>query len=322
MQWFSIRDVGLIAKLPLSAAIATIVPPDRWAQLTDFLIRTYGRASPAAVRDAAALLQRHLDPAQLVQPVDDVARSYLRNIRLDNLGTLRSHDPRGWPIRNRLEGFEHLRKAQVSAEGVLLWVAPFIFAGLVAKRALHEAGVALHQLSTSTHGTSSRSRFGVGYLRNIRVSVENRHLKERVTIPLDGSLHGPLRRLTTLLKEGEVVSVTIGSMGNQPAKVPFLRGQIRIATGVPSLALRSRAAILPVVTVRTAANTFTTFIEPPLATAGSGSTPSRRDGLVRELAARLEPFALQWPDQVCWHHGLFGPGKPSQQGPAEADPSD
>ena len=40
MQWFSIRDVGLIAKLPVSAAIATIVPPDRWAQLSDFLVRT------------------------------------------------------------------------------------------------------------------------------------------------------------------------------------------------------------------------------------------------------------------------------------------
>lgn len=37
MQWFSIRDVGLLAKLPASAAIATIVPPDRWEQLTDWL---------------------------------------------------------------------------------------------------------------------------------------------------------------------------------------------------------------------------------------------------------------------------------------------
>ena len=30
--------------------------------------------------------------------------------------------------------------------------------------------------------------------------------------------------------------------------------------------------------------------------------------MVAALAGRLEPFARRWPDQVCWHHGLFGPG--------------
>ena len=81
MQWFSFRDVGLLAKLPLSATIAAAVPVGRWDQVTDFLIRSGERASPAIGRNAVAFLSQHLDQEQLAEPIEIVARRYLRNIR-------------------------------------------------------------------------------------------------------------------------------------------------------------------------------------------------------------------------------------------------
>ena len=83
-------------------------------------------------------------------------------------------------------------------------------------------------------------------------------------------MHQPLRRLSALLDERAVISVTVGSMGARPQGAPFLRGQIRVATGVPSLALRTGAVVLPVVTARTAPAGFTTWIDAPLDAAGPG----------------------------------------------------
>jgi lauroyl/myristoyl acyltransferase len=253
------------------------------------------------------LIMRHVDPDELAEPVEAIARRYLRNIRVDGLATLKCHDPRGWRVATRVEGLERIAAAQAVGRGVILWVAPFIFGALASKRALHAAGVPLHHLSTSTHGSSSRSRFGIRHISAIRVKAENCYLAERIVIPPGGSMHHPLRRLSALLNEQAVVSVTVGSMGAQPQTAPFLRGQIRVATGAPSLALRTGAAILPVVTARTAPTAFTTWIDAPLETDGPESGNERRAAIVVALAGRLEAHARRWPDQVCWHHGLFGP---------------
>jgi lauroyl/myristoyl acyltransferase len=308
MHRFSRKDVALLAKLPFSVAIASGSPESRWDLITDAIIRAGALVNPSTVRRAAALILRHVEPAELDEPVEAIAWRYLRNIRVDGLATLRSHDPRGWRAATRVEGLERVAEARSAGRGVVLWVAPFIFGALATKRALHEAGVPLHHLSTSTHGSSSRSRFGIRYISSIRVKAENRYLAERVVIPPGGSMHQPLRRLSTLLNERAVVSVTVGSMGMQPQAARFLRGRVRVATGVPSLALRTGAAILPVVIARTVPAAYTTWIDAPLDTAGPGNAEERRAAIIQALADRLEVFARRWPDQVCWHRGLFGPG--------------
>ena len=306
MEWFSSTDAAQLAKLPFSAAMAACVPVRHWDRVADLAVRAGASVTRRPVKDTVSRLLRHLDPSDLDEPVDAVACRCLRNIHIDRLATLRSHDPRGWRIIAEVEGLDHIR-ASWTARGVILWVAPFAFGGLVTKRAMHEAGIPVHHLSTSTHGSSSRSRFGVACLRMIRVKVENRYLAERVVIPPDGSLFQPLRRLSALLGQGAVVSVTIGSMGSQLATVPFLRGELQVATGVPSLALRTGADILPVATVRTGSVAFVTSIGPPIVIDRRAGASAARSQIVRELAARLEPFARQWPDQVRWDHGLFGP---------------
>jgi lauroyl/myristoyl acyltransferase len=308
MQWFSGKDVALLAKMPLSAAIASGLPEAKWDQVTEAIIRAGTFVNRSAIQRAATLMLRHLDPAELDESIEVIAKRYLRNIRVDGLATLKSHDPRQWRPSTQVEGLERIAAAQNQGHGVILWVAPFVFAALATKRALHEAGIALHHLSTSTHGSSSRSQFGIRYISSIRVKAENRYLAERVVIPPSGSMHQPLRRLGALLAERAVVSVTVGSMGAKPQTAPFLKGQVRVATGVPSLALRSGAVVLPVITIRTAPAAFTTWIDDPLDTTGPGNADQRRAEIVTALAQRLEPFARRWPEQVCWHHGLFGPG--------------
>ena len=239
MRRFSRKDVTLLAKLPFSLAIASALPETRWDRVSDTLVQASALVNRSTVEQAMTLILRHVDPAELDEPVEAVARRYLRNIRVDGLATLKAHDPRRWRATTQVEGLAHIAAAQAAGWGVILWVAPFVFAALATKRALHEAGVPLHHLSTSTHGSSSRSWFGIRYISSIRVKAENRYLDERVVIPPGGSMHRPLRRLDALLRDRAVVSVTVGSMGAQPQATPFLRGRIRVATGVPSLALRT-----------------------------------------------------------------------------------
>ena len=320
MQRFSRKDMALLAKLPFSLAIASALPETRWDRVTDTIVQASALVNRSTVEQAMTLILRHVDPAELDEPVEAVARRYLRNIRVDGLATLKAHDPRRWRATTQVEGLAHIAAAQAAERGVILWVAPFVFAALATKRALHEAGVPLHHLSTSTHGSSSRSWFGIRYISSIRVKAENRYLAERVVIPPGGSMHRPLRRLDALLRDRAVVSVTVGSMGAQPQATPFLRGRIRVATGVPSLALRTGAAVLPVITARTAPTAFTTWIEAALVPDGAGGAEERRAAMVAALADRLEPYARRWRDQVCWHHGLFGPGARGQ--PATALPDE
>ena len=76
--------------------------------------------------------------AALAEPADRIAARHLAMLRLDQLGYLRSHAPGGWRADLTLDGLEHLHGALAAGRGAILWVAPTVFAPLLAKRALHE----------------------------------------------------------------------------------------------------------------------------------------------------------------------------------------
>ena len=145
MEWFSSTDAAQLAKLPFSAAMAACVPVRHWDRVADLAVRAGASVTRRPVKDTVSRLLRHLDPSDLDEPVDAVACRCLRNIHIDRLATLRSHDPRGWRITAEVEGLDHIRASWTAGRGVILWVAPFAFGGLVTKRAMHEAGVPVHR---------------------------------------------------------------------------------------------------------------------------------------------------------------------------------
>ncbi len=288
-------DARVLAKLPLAALAAWCLPERHWDGLAHGAAGLETRAIDRLARRIAAMA----GPERLAEPAAVLARRQLAHIRLDQLCFLRSHRPGGWRPTLRLEGEQHLRAALAAGRGAILWVAPTVYQWLATKRALHAAGYAVHHLSSPNHGFSTASRLGIRLLNPIRTRIEDRYLAERVTLAADGGAQAALRRLTAVLRENGIVSITVAASGARSLTASFLAGSLRVASGAPHLAARTGAALLPVVTLRHG-DVFVTQIEAPLVRPETEPADPHLALLVGGLAARLEPRALAHPDQIAW----------------------
>jgi lauroyl/myristoyl acyltransferase len=298
------KDLQILAKLPLSAAVAWCVPERWW----DGLAERAARLETGTLRRTAARMAAVVGADRLPAPAGALARRQLALVRLDQLCYLRSYRPGGWRPELRLEGREHLDAALAAGRGAVLWVVPTVGQWLPTKRTMAEAGYAVHHLSHPSHGFSTRSALGRRWLNPIRTGVEDRYLAERVLLGADGGAQAALRRLGTLLRRNAVVSITVGAAGARPIRVPLLRGSLTVASGAPHLAARTGAALLPVLTVREGRGRFLTRIEAPLPMPATGPIDAASlRGTVAELARRLEPCALAHADQIVWGLTCFDP---------------
>jgi lauroyl/myristoyl acyltransferase len=291
-------DLAVLAKLPASALAAWCLPERRWEAVAAraavlerrTVERTAGRIAAMFGPDAPA------SPKEL-------ARRQLALVRLDQLCFLRSYRPGGWRAEMRLSGRHHLDDALLAGRGAVLWLAPTVFQWLPAKRTLFEAGYRVHHLSSPQHGFSGRSWLSRAWLNPIRTRVEDRYLAERVMLGSDGQAHSALRRLGNLLAENATVSITMAPARTRSIRTPLLRGFLNVAAGPPHLAVRSGAALLPVVTLRTASGRFQTHIGAALGAVGGPAGQA----MAAELTAWLEPYLLAHPEQVVWGLPCFEP---------------
>lgn len=294
----TLTDLRVLAKLPPSLAIAWSLPESRWDQAADLAVGAARRVTPQAYAGMRGVIERRLARRIDAEGADAVTRALLRNIRVEQLCFLRSHWERGWRPRTRLEGGEHLAAAHRAGRGAVLWVVPTIFSWLFAKRALAEAGFAVHHLSREGHGFSTRSRLGEAILNPIRTRIEDRYLAERIKIPDGAGPQAALKRLGRQLAANGLVSITMAVEGARLLEACLLNGRLRAASGAPRLAGRTGAALLPVVTLREEPGRYLARVGAPLPSA------SPEDAMHR-MACFLEPVAAMHPDQFCWHVRVF-----------------
>jgi lauroyl/myristoyl acyltransferase len=291
---FSRDDLSTLALLPFCFLVAWCSPEPCWRYVAQGLARL--RPSEATC------LRRHIravvGPRRLAMPIDVVAQAYLANLPLPKLQTLRLNAPHGWRPRIRLEGREHIEQALADGRGAILWVAPFLFASLVSKIALHQSGFAVANLQRHSHGFS-KSRFGVRFLNPLRTRIEGRYV-ELVVIGPDGSVEGPMKELQHRLAQNGLVWILVGAKGSQVLSAPVFDGLLRVATGVPKLMLRSGATVLPVFAVRSGPSEFVTFVDPPIRAPESLAQPAIATAMIEELGRRLERNIARWPDQFTW----------------------
>ncbi len=305
----SVKDLCVLVKLPPAALAAWCVPERYWFGLC----RHMAGLRPVALDEQARRLAAMMGACVPAETAREIALRHQAFIRLDQLCFLRSHRPGGWSPALRLDGGRHLAAALEAGHGAILWVMPTVFQWLVTKRALFEAGYPLHHLSSPYHGFSTTSWLGVQLVNPIRTRIENRYLAERVVLGRDGSAQSALRRLTTVLRGNGIASIAVAASGARAIAAPFLGGSLLAARGAPHLAIRTGAALLPVVTLwRDSA--FVTRIEAPLALAGSESPEARQVEAVAELARRLEPHARAHPDQIAWQLNCIEPTPPAAVG--------
>jgi lauroyl/myristoyl acyltransferase len=240
--------------------------------------------------------QRYGDCAGL--PVPDVTVAHSRAGRMErHLQYLRELRPGGWNPRIELTGGEHIDRALESGSGCIVWVAPMMYAFLVAKKGLSAAGYSLTHLSHTDHGVS-QSRVG-RRLNAVRTVPEERYLAERLVMT-DGSELRCTRQLYDRLRANAVVSITAETTwGARQVTAPFLGGTMRLPTGAPSLSLASGATLLPAFVVKRTHDRFEVIIEPALTAPPSSSRHEAVDEMVRRYVETIEQYVTRHPDQYA-----------------------
>ncbi|MFO1035869.1 MAG: hypothetical protein U1E45_03410 [Geminicoccaceae bacterium] len=299
--WFY-KDAAAVAGLPFQLLIADLVPEQTWPLLARSLAWFRAARQPRWRAREVALIARYLgrtgDDPLPAQAHDEM----LAWLRMRDWMTLAARRQDGWRPVVRLVGSEHLTAALQQGRGAILWVAPFVLAGLLVKVALADAGHQLVHLSRSTHGLA-RSVRGAELVNRSYVRAENRFLAERVTIGHDGSPTTALRVLTRRLQANRVVSIVALSSADRPLTLPFLGAGLRIAVGPPSLARQTGAVLLPTFALARDQGSFEVEIEAPLMRPEDASGPFV-ETMTQAYALRLAAKVTAYPGQFQWRQGL------------------
>ncbi len=282
--------VGVAGMLPVS----WLAPPSFWRRMANLFAPVAGKLAGSTQESVQRIGDLAGDCIPEQTPDRILADTFAAFVE-GNLQLLRDYRPGGWNPTIELTGQDRLDEAMSQGRGVILWMSLFVSYSLVAKIAFHRAGYAVSHLSHPKHGYSN-TRFARRFLNPIRIAVEMRYIRERVVLSQESSV-AALRALQKRLEANEIVSFTVTPMAQQPVKARFLAGELDIAGGAPSLALRSGAALLPVFPVQTGANEFSVEIGPRIEMSRSISRAAAIQGAVDEYARQLEPYVRSHPGQ-------------------------
>ena len=149
------------------------------------------------------------------------------------------------------------------------------------------------------------------FLNPIYTHMEDRYLKERVTMGLDGAT-AAVNTLRERLLAGGIISITARDIARKPVRVPLLAGSLPLAIGAPSLAQQTQAILLPVHAVQLDSGAYAAIIDPPIALDASQPRWVAGEAAAREYARRLEAVVREYPDQwLGW--GDLDMGEPSMR---------
>jgi lauroyl/myristoyl acyltransferase len=297
---FSPHDATVLLSVPMLTAIAWSVPERYWLNLC----RRLGAFAIPSVTDNPDRLLQQIGQTlgeKVIAPPQSVLSELAAEQILAKLQLFKAYHPGGWKPVIQLVGGEYIETALQNGHGVILWVGYFVGSELVAKMALHQAGLAVHHLSRASHGFSS-TRFGMHYLNRIQTAIEKRYLAERIVLSPDN----PTQTMLTLahqLRHNQIVSITAHRNSQTPTKVKFLDGHIYLAPGAPLLAHQTKAALLPLLPLRDEAGNWTVIVEAPLQVSSDRSNRKTLEGMAQQYATLLEPYVLKYPSQwLGWLH--------------------
>jgi lauroyl/myristoyl acyltransferase len=223
---------------------------------------------------------------QLALSPSVLEREFLSGVYLELFQTLRHHRFGGWHPSVRLLGSETIEEARKRGKGVILWTTYSTFGGFMVKKALAECGSPLVTLRSFSHPFSA-SLFGRRYLNPIRTKMEDRQTQRVITLHKGGDIVA-LRALMECLKTNQVVEIAANSEGQNPAEIPFMGGQIRLALGAPTLSRLCSASIIPVFTRLTGDGRFEVVVGQPLECSDTTADGTPEEQLARGYVEFLE----------------------------------
>lgn len=299
-NWISGRDIPRLVALSIGYLGTALVPRSQDRRIATILSTLALRFRRAHTLRVAEVLERrlgiHLDGRDPLQIAEDHARMRIE----DGWGRLRALHRQGWAPSIEVDGIEHVRRAVDQGQGVVLWTTWFCGA-IIPKAALASTGFPVNHLSREEHGAPSRSRLALAVIAPFYARAEVGYLKRRIVIPLNQSL-GYMKELLALLKAGECLTIGGEVSGRQPVLAPCLGETRGFATGAPSLAWSTKAALLMVDTVRTGVMAYRVVIA-PIEVARGRERKEFVQAAVLEFAAKLEQAIVDHPaDWQGWLH--------------------
>jgi hypothetical protein len=207
-----------------------------------------------------------------------------------------------WQIRTEVVGIEHLNEAFDHGKGAVFWGMSFC-GQLFSKIALSRAGVSLTQLSTADHGAwFPLTLLGKLVAGPLNCLPENRYIKERIRIPVDGG-NRYLFRISDVLKDNGCIWIAAErSRAKKLVEAAVLGRPARFPVGAPTMALRKDAALLPVYTQRLGRLSYRVTIEEPISFDRNLPRNELIDQAVTQYARRLTARILMGPGDFEWNH--------------------
>lgn len=292
------RDLGMIAILGILGLSALMSPERTWSsiarQLALWRIAKRGSLTPDELAIMRAVVgDRSTKSIEEHYWVEWLGHKYHAWMQL-----LACYPPRRWRPMSLLAGERRIEMALAAGRGAILWSATFAYNDLHTKSALTDAGYAVSLLSRETHGFSD-TWFGRRMLNPLYTRIERRFLQEFIVIK-DDQTKGVLDDLRARLEQNELVLIYVVPLGRRIATMPFCHGQIRIATGVLSLAYETGASVLPVFTTRQPDGDVVTAIEAALPVPADLSRGDAIDAALNYYVPLLEAYVSRYPDQFCY----------------------
>lgn len=296
----NLRDVALVAIHLALLPLAAFVPEHRWHAWARRATAPFGRLETPAIRQRREGMQRLLAGYPELE-VADIDRAALAHRLEEILCYLKAGLPGGWNPQLRLTGGHHLDRALEAGRGAVLWVAPQVAAALCVKKALFEAGYAVHHMSSPNHGIS-RTRFGARFLNPIQLRAESRLLAERI-LKEPGIELRATRAAAQRLAENRLVSISCIPIGQRLIQRKMLSGRMYFAPGAASLSLAAGAPLLPVFCRAGEEGSMEATVEAPLEPPHGLRGRDAVEALVSSYAQLVEAETLRDPaSSLIWHH--------------------
>lgn len=204
-----------------------------------------------------------------------------------------------------IEGWEHLEAARAQGKGALILTAHVGNFDLLACQQA-ASGQPLHVIS---------KRLSWAALN--RAWMETRARLGLSVLPPDA----PLKPALEALRAGDIVALVLDQHSPEPRAVerPFLGIPARSSAALATLAVRSKAPIVPCFTVRLKGGRHRIWFEPPIPLPTEGRARARIEETTARCLRVIERVVLEHPEQWLWLHRrwkdaerrpLIQPGQP------------
>ncbi len=207
-----------------------------------------------------------------------------------------------WTRRVACEGANHLHDALKRGKGVIIWESPFGNRAL-GRLTLAAQGFPVSPLQGPGHG-GGPSRLGQSFIKPLHRAAQRSLSFDAIHIQTDSAAY--ILELQRRLRNNGVVCISsFGPMARRFAVLPFLGAGQCIATGVPSLAQATGAALIPVFCFRLPDGSYRWVLEPPVPSSTEMEAARMQMHALRYYVGLVERYVNQYPDQwLRWHDRL------------------